>query len=36
MAHFYTPENVENLWFSDVFRGYKQWNSFKSNIKPDK
>ena len=23
MSHFYTPENVRKLWFSDVFRGYR-------------
>ena len=23
MFHFYTPKNVENLWFSNFFKGYR-------------
>ena len=35
MFHFYTPlKTSENLWFSDVFRGYKNaavgWNGLKN------
>ena len=34
LVHFYSPENIENFWFCDVFRGCRRrplaWNGFRS------